>query len=205
MSTFTYYPPIIGINGDFECGKDAAGSILVRTYGYTRVAFGDFVKDTCLQFVSGRTYPSDFPDDIQKIILKHCNDACAVIRKPTSPEIRRLLQFVGTDYYRKKDPDYWVGLFDTYARPILKGGGRVVAPDMRFDNEGAYVKECRGAEWQVIRPGLSDSSQREHRSERAYTRTPAVVIRNDGPLDLLNSRVIEALQTTQALYVGQAA
>jgi hypothetical protein len=205
VSPSPYYPPIIGISGGFESGKDAVGSILVRTYGYTRVAFGDFVRDACFDLVNGRSCPDDFPDEIQKIIFEHRRNTCAVFAKPTTPPMRRLLQFVGTDYYRELDQHHWVNLFDNYARPIFRNGGRVVAPDMRFDNEGAYVVSQQGSEWQVVRPGLAAAEHRDHISEHSYTRVPAVILRNDGPLGQLETRVIEALQTTQDLHLQAAA
>ncbi len=205
MSVSTYYPPIVGINGDFEAGKDEVAKFLVCVHGYTRVAFGDFVKDTCFQLVNGKTIPSDFPDDIVDIILAHRNDPYAVNRKPTSEPIRKLLQFVGTDYCRSRNPEHWVEEFDNYARPILASGGRVVAPDMRFDNEGAYVALHGGEEWVVVRPGLATSLYRQHASERSYARTPHGVIQNDGSLGLLACRVIDALQAARTRRSGIAA
>jgi len=205
VSNSSYLPPIIAIGGEFESGKDAVGSVLVRTYGYTRVAFGDFVKDACVQLLSGSLYPPEFPGDIQEIILAHRNDPHAVNRKPTAPAMRRLLQFVGTDWYRVRNPNHWVGEFDNYVRPILASGGRVAAPDMRFDNEGAYAATHGGEEWVVVRPDLEPSPYREHVSERSYTRTPHCVINNDGSLGLLVCRVVDALQDAQARYLGQLA
>jgi hypothetical protein len=119
--------------------------------------------------------------------------------------MRRLLQFVGTDYYRAQDPDHWVHELSNYARPILTGGGRLVIPDMRFDNEGSWVSEQGGVEWVIDRPGLSSDPKRQHRSETAYTRTPNFIIKNDGPTGLLPGRVIEGLWAAQTLRLEKAA
>ncbi len=55
-----------------------------------------------------------------------------------NPELmtgRRLLQRLGTDTMRKRDPDYWVNQFITTVRQLQITRQRVVNADCRFANE----------------------------------------------------------------------
>ena len=187
------YPPVIGICGDFESGKDEVASILVKHYQYTRVSFADFLRAQIYEYLLSQAgYPSDFPKEIVDIIRSHRNDPYAVYRKPTSLAMRNVLQYIGTDYFRTLDKDYWVKEMAAYAKPLLDAGRRIAIPDMRYPNEVDYVRQHDGDTWRVLRP-LPDKLQnefRKHLSERALDQIEmdhAVV--NDGTLPELKNRV----------------
>lgn len=87
--------------------------------------------------------------------------------KPTTPDIRALLQFWGTDYRRGQDPDYWVkeGMRlarESYAEVIF-------FPDTRFHNEANAVRLADGMSVRVDAPKFRRENRigktREHASE----------------------------------------
>ena len=72
--------------------------------------------------------------------------------KPTSPEIRALLQWYGTDYRRAEDPDYWVKRAMSEARPLQFDNYLVVFDDVRFPNEAKAIQETGGIVIRVDTP-----------------------------------------------------
>lgn len=107
---------------------------------------------------------------------------------------RQLLQLVGTDIIRAKNPDYWVNFAIDFIKLFDGEWDYVIIPDTRFPNE-LYRLEDAGFEVrhiEVIRPnfenGLSDE-QRKHPSETAMERiNPNYTIYNDGTLDDLRAK-----------------
>lgn len=86
---------------------------------------------------------------------------------------RTLLQYLGTDVFRKNRPDCWV----TIVKELILGMGDtidfVLIPDCRFPNEIEVVKEINPDDFmciKVFRPnfdnGLSEE-QKNHKSETA--------------------------------------
>jgi hypothetical protein len=110
--------------------------------------------------------------------------------------MRNVLQYIGTDYFRTLDEDYWVNQCRGYSRPLLDAGRRIVIPDMRYPNEVGLVREFDGDTWRVLRT-LEDRLQnefRKHRSERALDSTVMDLdIENDGTLEALKVKVDRAI------------
>lgn len=76
----------------------------------------------------------------------------------TSP--RELLQFIGTEYVRKVNPDYWVD----YIIQSTEGKDKILVPDMRFLNEAAKFRAAGGTIIKLVRLDLEDSGDK-HSSE----------------------------------------
>lgn len=104
---------------------------------------------------------------------------------------RQLLQFVGTDIVRRKQPDFWVSFLCEVLSLFGYMWDYVIIPDARFPNEIDVLKE-RGYEVTHIRierpsfdSGLTEE-QKNHPSETALDAYGAdVTIRNDGTLESL--------------------
>lgn len=79
------------------------------------------------------------------------------------PKPRSLLQWWGTDFRRKHDPDYWVKRL----RKTLESHKPDVAlvTDVRFRNEADFIHSLGGTLVEVQRIGAPDVSVQEHRSE----------------------------------------
>lgn len=60
--------------------------------------------------------------------------------KPTSHNVRRLLQWWGTDFRRYNDPYYWVKRWAETKNPT----GNTIVDDVRFRNEYDIIKACGG-------------------------------------------------------------
>ncbi|CAM9822998.1 unnamed protein product [Chrysoparadoxa australica] len=131
---------IIAFAGAKGSGKDTAADCLVRM-GYKRLSFADPLKEACQILFS--LSPEDLHDPE---------------RKEAS---RELMQWLGTDCLRSRDPDIFCNLM----RRRLRGETRVVIPDVRFQNEGDLVREFGGTVIRVSRAGtLPDAHASENQA-----------------------------------------
>lgn len=108
---------------------------------------------------------------------------------------RALLQYIGTDVVRAKNPDFWV----TFVADTMEFFGErwdyVVIPDVRFPNELTRLRE-RGFDVEYLRvdrPGHSNVltvKQQSHASETAmdYIKPDSVIL-NSGSLSYLETAV----------------
>lgn len=109
---------------------------------------------------------------------------------------RTLLQYVGTDVVRKKNPDYWVDFVADILNYFEDQWDYVVIPDTRFPNEFDRLKE-RGLDavhLRVVRPDFASpltKEQQEHPSETALDDVkPDFCIVNDSDLKTLKRKTI---------------
>lgn len=79
--------------------------------------------------------------------------------KPYSPEIRRLLQWWGTELRRETDPEYWVNRTLLTLEEKLNRYDLVVITDVRYRNEADTIRALHGM---VVEVHASDTV-REHR------------------------------------------
>lgn len=85
---------------------------------------------------------------------------------------RTLLQQVGTEKIRSKDPDFWVNIIEELMNVLQDDFDYFIIPDVRFPNEIEFLKEFN---WQVkslkvSRPGFDNGlteEQKNHKSETA--------------------------------------
>jgi hypothetical protein len=180
----------IGLSGYARAGKDTVGKILVEEHGYIRASFADKLREAIVainpivQFKNNDTHRiADLVDGIG------WEDA-----KTGYPEVRRLLQAMGTEAGRKiLGENVWVDL----AFRDLPDGAKVAFTDTRFENEATAIKATGGELWRIERPGFAPVNQ--HVSETALDSHPFdVFIENDGSLEQLHNRVTIAL-TSQVL------
>lgn len=113
---------------------------------------------------------------------------------------RSLLQYVGTDVVRAKNPDYWVDFVSDILNLFDGHWDYVIIPDTRFPNEVNRLKErgLNAVHLRVIRPDFASpltEEQQAHPSETALDDiTPDYCIYNTGDLEELNNRVISWLK-----------
>lgn len=168
---------IIGLSGYARSGKDTAAEIMAD-FGFQRAAFADHIRDALY-----RTNPH---------ISANCRVSTMVDAfgwdkaKTRFPEIRRLLQVLGTEVGRSiVGPDVWID-------SLFKGfddGGQYVISDVRFPNEYDAIKQWGGEVWRIERPATV--AVNSHPSEAAldgyhFDR----VIHNDGHIDDLRRKII---------------
>ena len=165
---------VICISGKAQHGKDTTAGYLkelleARGNKVLVTHYGDLVKYICATF---------FGWDGQK-----------------DEKGRTLLQYVGTDIVREKEPDYWVGFITDMLYFFEDRWDYVLIPDTRFPNEINYLKDA-GFEVlyiRVIRENFESpltEEQQKHPSETALDEYEAdVMLYNDSTLENLKHSV----------------
>lgn len=114
---------------------------------------------------------------------------------------RTLLQRVGTDVIRARDPDFWVSWISTILRFFPDAWDVVLIPDARFPNEIDGLRQVgRVVHIRVVRPGFASAltdAQMAHPSETALDDAAAdITVLNDGSLldlDTVAEKIAEDL------------
>lgn len=110
---------------------------------------------------------------------------------------RYLLQYIGTDVIRAKNPNYWVNFLDGILTMFPDEWDYVIIPDCRFPNEIDNMRTTRYRRTlthvRVIRPNFQSpltEEQQEHISETALDNVePDVTFYNIGTLEFYEEYV----------------
>lgn len=188
MSDFT--GRLIGLTGFARSGKDEVAKALARR-GWARVAFADPLRDMLYALN---------PIVVPPIRVQHLVDELGWDRaKENYPEVRQLLQRLGTDAGRTVlGENVWVDAGIRTAEDHLARGARgVVFTDVRFDNELEAIQSRGGRIAYIARPGVT--AVNDHPSEALAqqlekgVRHPDVRLWNGGTLEQLAADVLWAL------------
>jgi hypothetical protein len=123
----------IGLVGRAGSGKDTAADVFqsMKPTGVSRVAFAQPLKEICsLSFL----LDEDAFTDRKK---KEAVDP----RWGLSP--REMCQRMGTDFFRKIDPDFWIKRMDLNLKN-MEESSVVLFTDVRFINEAEYITGVLG-------------------------------------------------------------
>jgi hypothetical protein len=174
---------LVAMSGLKGSGKDTAAYILVKEYGFTRIAFADAVREMALTI-----------DPYVKTRVGNWFHLSYLVKmygwdqiKRSIPEVRRLLQTIGTEAGRMLLGDnVWIDLLDKRYPDISSDNSRYVITDCRFDNEVEFVRSKAGALLWISRPGIKSDG---HASESTHIKELAsAIIMNDGDIyDLYES------------------
>lgn len=150
---------IIGLSGYAQTGKDTVAQHLVNEYGFTRIAFADPIREALLAL---DPMVPDYPA-LQGIRLSWIVEKAGWESvKQDSPEVRRMLQRMGTEVARNQwGSEFWVDLAMKKASEF----GNVVITDVRFPNEYNAIKYRNGHVWRVSK--LDHKPANDHPSEIA--------------------------------------
>ena len=171
----------IGLSGYARSGKDTVGQILVEKHGYRRASFADKLKELAL--LVNPIIGNDGVALLDMVELYGWESA-----KDAHPEVRRLLQAIGTGVRDIVGPNTWVDL----AMRNLPDGSKVVFTDCRFPSEADAIRAAGGTLWRIERPGFGPVNG--HISETALDDHEFnVVIPNKYTLDFLDGLVRLAL------------
>jgi len=167
---------IIGLSGYAQSGKDSTAELLCLNYDYRRIAFADPMREALFRLnpkLDSITHLAHRVEDYGWDVAKR------------EPEVRRLLQVLGTEVGRKMfGQDFWVNI----ALSGLNAEDRVVVSDVRFPNEADAIKKLGGTVWRINRH--NHSAVNGHASEHAMDNYMfSHVIYNDGTLDDLSDEV----------------
>lgn len=193
---------LIGLAGPAGSGKDTVAEMM----GLKRYAFADAVRDVALAInpVIHTNWQTDYEHDyplLRKARLKDYVDAHGWDwSKRNVPEIRRLLQAIGTEAGRLvMGKNVWVDIvFKKWADDGFPHG---VVTDMRFENEFVALSGNGYPTVAIERPNNPDAITTNHVSEtRSFTCDYTLV--NDGTLDDLRVKVEQLMECIRADISG---
>ena len=169
---------IITISGKAESGKDTTAAILkteLEALGYSVLIahYADLLKYICKQFF-GWNGEKD-------------------------KEGRTLLQIVGTEGIRSKEPDYWVDFIKQILGFFPNEWDFVLIPDTRFPNEIDGMKATfQTVSVKIVRPNYENSLTEEQRNHKSETALDDYVfdytITNPGDISGLNTQIKQFIQ-----------
>jgi hypothetical protein len=175
---------LLAFSGLKGSGKDTAAAILVDEYSFTKLAFADALREMLLiidpyvPVTTGQMW--DYTDKIvTHMPLSHVIDEFGWdTAKREMPEVRRLMQVIGTEAGRMIfGTNVWVDLLTKRFPDIADDEVRYVITDCRFDNEVEFVRNNGGTVVWIDRPGLSSDG---HASESTHIKDLAsTIVYND--------------------------
>ena len=136
-------PNLIGLSGYAQSGKDSVASILVREYGYERIAFADPIKDLLYKINPQITIGAISNASLQDVVDRYNWEFAK-----QSPKVRQMLQDLGVGARELFGSNFWIDL----ALAKAKQEHRVVITDVRFKNEAQMITIAGGELWRVERP-----------------------------------------------------
>ncbi len=168
----------LGVTGKAGSGKDTACDYLAQAFGYQKLAFADPLR----QIVAAVDPIIGFEEVADQCIPIRYNEALEFAgyqeAKQTYPEIRQVLQRVGTEGGRHVlGGDVWI---NASMRQVSKD--RVCWSDVRFLNEARAIRRVGGKILRIVREdsGL-DATAGQHASETELEKIRAdYVIHNNG-------------------------
>ena len=155
MKSNTFGVPIIGITGYAQSGKSTLGELIVHHNGALHANFADLMRNF-LYAINPLVTPKSRIQDL----VDHLGWERA---KVGYPEVRRLMQRLGTDAGRKLFGEtFWV---DQFFANVGKTDLLVIS-DVRFPNEAQAIKDRGGIIVRIVRDGCEPVNA--HVSETSY-------------------------------------
>lgn len=194
---------IIGIAGRKRAGKDTLASALATKYGYERVSFADPLKaivadvNPIIEAYDSGPYGGAQEWRLHDELHHNSSENMppysphAWEAAKTMPEVRRLLQALGTACREHIDSDVWIKAAMRKVTAHQHAGRNVVIPDVRFPNEAEAIKLLGGIVVRINRPGVTAGTAAIdlHPSETAMDNYPmydAVIDNETTPRGLAN-------------------
>lgn len=181
--------PLVGMIGRKRTGKDTVAGVLATEFGFEKAAFADPLREVVEAIDPIVDYRTSYKTGPGVIVPVRYSEAVRVRTyegaKDAYPEVRQVLQRLGTDGIRKLDSDFWVrialGRIDARTTPL-------VLTDVRFPNEAETIVDRGGWIVRVLRDGTKTDG--EHVSESALDDYPEdFTISNNGTLEELRGVV----------------
>jgi hypothetical protein len=168
---------VILISGKAQSGKDTAAS---------------FIRDL-LVHKGKRVLITHYADLLKYICIKYLN-----WNGEKDESGRQLLQNVGTDIIRKKDPDFWVNFVAQVLGYLHNNWDYVIIPDCRFENEIDVIKKY-GFSTIHLRVSRNDipnniltDGQKSHISETALDNVaPDYILSNNGTYEHFKNKIYQ--------------
>lgn len=166
------HPPLIGLIGKAGSGKSTVANLLFESHGYAILPFAHPLKSMLVTM--GLTW-----DDVLEPHLKEKSHPLLSGQTP-----RQCMQSLG-QWGRDIHVDHWVQMWEraVQKRRGLTLNARLVADDVRHQNEVVAVKRNRGVIIRIERPDAATTAFSEHISETELGSYPAdFVLLNAGSI-----------------------
>lgn len=191
---------VIGVGGKLRAGKDALSDFLVGGYGFAKLGMSDALNEAMLvlnPLIPINASASSLGLHGEFIRYTDLIYEVGYVEAKKNPEVRRLLQQLGTDVGRNMiGENVWVNITARKIDDHLYADRPVVLTGVRFLNELAMIRQFAGECWWVERPGKGGALEHStHASENGVTGDLFDrVIHNDGSLEDLYAKVASLLQ-----------
>lgn len=175
--------PLIGLGGYAFAGKDAVADVLEHDHGWARTFLSKPLLDILL--ILDPLIPAPF----SHVRFSEMVAGIGYDESKHNPEVRRLLQTLGTEIGRAKfGESVWIDLVMDEVAALREQGRNVAVTGIRFRNELDAIRAAGGLAVWVARPGFGPVNG--HSSDNALTATDFdITVVNDGPIDSLPGKV----------------
>lgn len=169
---------IIGLTGYARSGKDTVAGVLVKDFGFERIAFADPIRDLLYEL----------NPKVNGIYLREMVEENGWEITKSQIEVRRLLQDLGIGARKIFGSTFWV------ERAMFKMSldKNYVITDVRFRNEADSIKRLPSKIWRVKRTGVD--AVNNHVSEHDMDHYPVdYTLINEGPIEYVSVLVHEQM------------
>lgn len=149
---------LIGLGGKLRAGKDAVGDYLESQQGFVKLGMSDALNEALLALNPWITYEQ--PEGVETFDVyrpplryRDIHDLVGYVEAKKNPEVRRLLQVLGTEVGRNMiDQDVWVKIAEKKILDLWSQGKDVVITAIRFPNELDMISRLQGTSVWIERP-----------------------------------------------------
>lgn len=172
---------VIGLGGKLRSGKDTVADYLASQHDFVKIGMSDALREalyTLNPIISGGQFsPYERYRDI--------DDRAGYTEAKKIPEVRRLLQVLGTEVGRQIiSENVWVDIVERRIAEYRAQGRSVALTGVRFENEQSMIRRIGGTLVWITRPGLDTAeAHAAHASEQATGEDFDLTIANVGTLN----------------------
>ncbi len=171
-------PHLIGIAGLARTGKDTVAEFILAAIGGYKYSFADPIRAMLVPL------GVDMSDPYWQARKEDVIPALGV-----SP--RRMMQTLGTEWGRELiHPDLWLLMAQ---QRLMNHGPGMIIPDIRFENEAAWVRRHGGLVLHISRPNSAEVADHTSEAGVGFHATDAKLF-NTGTLEELQQAVRDLLR-----------
>jgi hypothetical protein len=176
---------LIGLTGYAQSGKDTVAEVLVRRFGFVRIAFADPIRDFCYEVNPIVGYVAGEPTYLKNVVDR---DGWEAAKK--SDNVRSTLQNVGVSARNHFGDDFWI----REALKKVKDEARIVVTDVRFVNEADWIKQFEDSHiWRIKRPNVTAVNGHVSESQMDGYRVDQIFL-NGGSIEDLEQLIITRMR-----------
>lgn len=170
---------IIGLTGYARTGKDTVASVLVKDFGFERIAFADPIRELLYEL----------NPKVNGIYLREMVEEHGWEITKSQMEVRRLLQDLGIGARKVFGSTFWV------ERAMFKMSidKNYVITDVRFRNEADAIRSLPSKIWRIQRSGVVAINDHVSEHDMDYYNVDYTLV-NEGPIEYLSILVHEQME-----------